>query len=254
MSTPVSIFAFAGALLIVCLTVWAGNRLTPESSPVARGAAYAQPKGCVDCHGDPDNPLVDENDGVCSNANSIAGHPDYNAACADVIAYFEAVRLRRNFAERARNNSGNPLIAGEQLAREYHCFQCHGDLGQGGFENAKSLKGYVPGYFGTDFKLLTANADPASVRRWLLHGMDTALLDPPVTGRIAAFFFARQAVNMPSYKSLAPGEIDVLVSYVIAINRLGPMSAASLRDYDVLSRSSVIAKDQRNRSAYFSAR
>ena len=32
----------------------------------------------------------------------------------------------------------NPLLAGEQLVRQYHSFNCHGPLGQGGFKNPGS--------------------------------------------------------------------------------------------------------------------
>jgi hypothetical protein len=159
-------------------------------------------------------------------------------ACADVLAYFETVRLRRSFDDRARFNMDNPLFAGEHLARQYHCFNCHGHLGQGGFKNSKSLKGYVPGYFGSDFKVLTRNADPESVRMWIMHGMDSAILESPVSGRIAAFFFDRQAVGMPSYKTLEPEEIETLVNYVIAINRFGPMTAETIRSYGQQTRPS----------------
>jgi hypothetical protein len=128
--------------------------------------------------------------------------------------------------------SSDLLIAGEQLARKYYCFQCHGQLGQGGFKNAKSLKGYVPGYFGRDFKILTRNADPDSVREWITQGVDPEILENPLTGWIAEFFFNRQAINMPSYKSLEPEEIEILVNYVITLNEFGPMTAEIIRLYE----------------------
>jgi len=222
---------------IVLLFAWAGYRMSPESAPVARGAAYADVRACVGCHGDPENPLPDTGDNECSNTNTMSGHPEYDVECADVMAYFEAVRLRANIDERAEVNTDNPLIAGELLARKYHCFQCHGHLGQGGFKNPKSLKGYVPGYFGSDFKILTQNADPDSVREWIMNGVDSAILEKPITGQIAEFFFRRQAVNMPSYKSLELEEIEVLVNYVIALNKFGPMTANIVGSYGEQSRS-----------------
>jgi mono/diheme cytochrome c family protein len=227
----------ASAATLLSLVAWGGYRISPESAPVARGAAYAQVRGCIGCHGDPANPLADANDVGCSNVNNTSWHPKYDAECRDAMAYFETVRLRRNFADRAQFDVHNPLFAGEQLARQYHCFQCHGHLGQGGFKNSKSLKGYVPGYFGSDFRVLTRNADPESVRAWIEHGMDSAILEKPLTGRIAGFFFRRQAVSMPSYKSLPPEEIDILVNYVIALNEFGPMTAQSVRSYGERSRS-----------------
>ena len=224
------------AVVLLFVLTWASYRMVPESAPVARGAAYAQIRGCVECHGDPANPLADANDESCSNVNKMSWHPEYDAECTDVMAYFETVRLRRSFDDRSKIGIDSPLVAGEQLARTYHCFQCHGHLGQGGFANAKALKGYVPGYFGADFRLLTRNADADSVRAWITHGMDAAILQKPVSGRIAEFFFARQAVRMPSYGSLQPDEIDTLVDYVIALNEFGPMTAKTVRSYAEQSR------------------
>lgn len=225
----------AGLLL---LTAWAEYRISAESAPVARGANYAFYRGCIECHGDPDNPLADSNDETCSDSNYLPGHPEYSMSCSDVLAYFESVRLSKTFAARVQNNNQNPLIAGEELARKYHCFNCHGQLGQGGVSNSRSFKGYVPGYFGKDFKILTRNADPDSVRRWIMYGIDTAILQNPVTGRVAQAFFDRQAINMPSFRSLEPAEIETLVKYVIAINQYGPMTAGMVRSYAIESESS----------------
>lgn len=41
----------------------------------------------------------------------MTGQPEYEAECADVMAYFETVRPRQNFDNRAQTN--NLLIAGE---------------------------------------------------------------------------------------------------------------------------------------------
>jgi cytochrome c553 len=230
--TPVRFYIFivlTTVLLFSC--TWAAYRMVPESTPVARGAAYAEVRNCVECHGDPDDPQADANDRECSNVNKFVWHPEYDVKCTDVMAYFETVRLRRNLEKRVQNNIDNSLVAGEQLARKYHCFQCHGHLGQGGFKNSKSLKGYIPGYFGKDFNLLTRNADPNSVREWITQGVDPMILENPITGRIAKFFFNRQAINMPSYKSLNPEEIEILVNYVIALHGFGPMKAETVRIY-----------------------
>lgn len=224
------------APLIYFSHTWVRDRMAPESAPVARGAEYAQVRGCVDCHGDPGDRAADANAIDCSDVNTMSWHPDYAVQCSDVMAYFETVRLRRSLDERSQGGSDNFLTAGETLARKYHCFQCHGHMGQGGFANAGSFKGYVPGYFGDDFKILTRDADPESVRSWIVNGMDAAIVQDPVTGPIAQFFFWRQAVSMPSFKSLPAEEVDILVNYVIAINRFGPMTADVVRAYERESR------------------
>lgn len=225
------------AVLLIPSHAWVKSRMAPESAPVARGAEYAQIRGCVDCHGNANDRSADANDTHCSNQNRMDWHPEYAVQCSDVMAYFETVRLRRNIDERLDSGSENLLAAGEALARKYHCFQCHGHMGQGGFANAGSLKGYVPGYFGDDFKLLTNNGDPESVRSWIVNGLDDAIVHEPVTGLLARFFFWRQAVSMPSFNSLPAEEVDVLVDYVIALNRFGPMTADVVRAYEQESRS-----------------
>ena len=218
-------------IVLFVLFGWVGYRHTPESSPVARGAAYAEIKNCVECHANPLSPPPNNNNRSCPNINMIPGHPEYNFECTDLMAYFESVRLIRNFEDRIKNNIGNPVITGEQLARKYYCFQCHGQLGQGGFKNSRSLKGYIPGYFGRDFETLTRNADPDSVREWITQGVDPIIFENPVTGRIAEFFFRRQTINMPRYQSLDPEEIEILVNYVITLHKFGPMTAETVRLY-----------------------
>ncbi len=147
------------------------------------------------------------------------------------MAYFEAIRLRRTLDEREALRPADPIVAGEALARKYHCFQCHGQLGQGGFANAGSFKGYVPGFFGKDFGVLTRDGDPASVSNWIRNGMDPQITQQAFIGPIAQYFFERQAVSMPSFNSLTDDEIELLTNYVIALNNYGPMTAASARHY-----------------------
>ena len=227
---------------LLSLIGWLGYRLYPESSPVARGAEYAEMKGCVDCHGLPDKPLADFNDRQCSNLNQDSEHVDYSVDCADVMAYFEAIRLKRNYLQRSLSHSTNKLIIGEGLVRKYHCFQCHGPLGQGGFKNTKSLKGYIPGYFGNDFKILTYDGNSNSIRQWISHGVDQKLTDTFIVGPMAEYFFDRQAINMPSYKSLEPMEIELLINYVKEINQYGPMTARDIRLYSANSQLGLDAK------------
>ena len=231
-----SLAALCTGVLIFTL-LWTIIRIYPESSPVARGANYAESKNCTECHGDPDNSFPDSKVGACFSTNRRPSHPDYKVDCSDAMAYFEAVRIRRNFNDRAKAETGGLLISGERLVRKYHCFQCHGELGQGGFKNLKSLKGYIPGYFGNDFRVLTRDGDPDSVREWIANGLDHEIIETPFIGKVAEFYFDRQAINMPKYNSLDSEEIETLVNYVIAINQYGPMTADVVRSYGVDSQS-----------------
>ena len=239
----VSIQKSAGLFCIIsCLLVffgWVGYRLYPESSPVARGAEYAEMKGCISCHGLPSKPLVDFNDRQCSDLNKNPEHVDYDVNCSDAMAYFEAIRLQRNYLQRSLSNSTNELIIGEGLVRKYHCFQCHGLLGQGGFKNHNSLKGYIPGYFGKDFKILTYGGNPDSIRQWISHGVDKKLTNTFIIGPLTEYYFDRQAINMPSYRSLESIEIELLIKYVKAINQYGPMTARDIRLYSADSQFSL---------------
>ena len=208
-----------------------GLRLLPESSTVARGSAAANSQGCIDCHGRPEPGFPDDAYLSCASAIIDASDRHYDGLCSDLLAYFEVVRLKRTFSRRASSDDQNRLLQGESLARQYNCFQCHGELGQGGFRNAGALKGYIPGYFGTDFMRLTRGADPDSVRAWIREGVDPTLISHGVDGALAKFFIERQAVAMPIFASLPDESIRVLTDYVLTLNHLGAMDAKAIRAY-----------------------
>ena len=210
-----------GVLIVIGLSAHSAKRLLPESSPVARGAAEVLGGECTNCHG-----IVD---GSTLPGRLSANHPEIRES-GDVEAYFEAVRAERSFPARARVR-GNDLLEGERLARRYNCFQCHGELGQGGYKNPGALKGYIPGFFGDDFLRLTRSADRASVRDWIVNGVDPALLESVFTGAVADFFLERQRINMPSFTTLPVQELELLVSYVSALNAMGPMDRDGVREY-----------------------
>jgi len=236
LTTRKGVLTYAVAVSLAAVLVSQGLRLVPESSPVERGAAVAHSAGCIDCHGQPGTSFPDEARLSCRNAGASIGHPAYDGRCSDVLAYFEVVRLKRSFRERADAPNPNRLLQGERLARQYNCFQCHGELGQGGFRNAGALKGYIPGYFGKDFALLTQDGNPESVRRWISQGIDPALYSKPFDGTIARFFIERQEVSMPIFTSLPDTSIQILTDYVIALNQFGAMDVKAIRAYGELTR------------------
>lgn len=233
----VSITAISATTLVALFAV----RLAPESSPAARGADLAYMQNCIDCHGRADTGgIVDEKlDCLARPAENVDAH--YRGACQDYLAYFEMVRLKRNFALRISAGNPNRLLKGEGLARDYGCFQCHGDLGQGGSRNHRALKGYIPGYFGDDFVALTRGGSAESIMAWIRHGADPALVDSGVRGYIARFFLERQAVKMPQFRTLPENEIRLLVEYLIALHQYGEMDASDIRDYGrrTVSRTSI---------------
>ncbi len=226
---------FLGATAAAALLVWLGVRLVPESTPAARGATYAYMGGCIDCHGQPAGAPADDPTLECAGERIEPTHPHYEGRCRDLLAYFEAVRLKRTFSKRAKSPHQNRLLQGERLAREYSCFQCHGELGQGGFRNAGALKGYIPGYFGDDFALLTRGGSADSVRTWISQGIDPALFANPIEGAIAKFFIGHQNVSMPNFGSLPDSKIRILTDYVISLNEFGEMDANAIRAYSRLT-------------------
>lgn len=216
-----------GALLIG-LAVLVENlyqRLEPETTPIARGAAHAAVHRCGD------SSCREELQGQSHRCEDLAKH----TACADVAAYWRAVRLNREMNSRLRLAPDNPLLQGERIARERNCFRCHGELGQGGMANPGALKGYIPGYFGRDFRSLTDDGRPEIVREWIATGSSRALTDHPITGSVADYFLKQQAVSMPSFASLPAAEIELLTAYVIALNLLGSLDAKGVARYAALT-------------------
>jgi hypothetical protein len=213
--------ASAGLILAAAVVAFAYARFAPESSPVARGAAHAATHRCGDslCRG--------ERLGAVNACRSL----EAGTSCADVTAYWQAIRLRQGLDHRLLAAPNNRLLAGERLARELNCFQCHGELGQGGFANAGAFKNYVPGYFGNDFRLLTDGGRTEVVREWIETGDASVLSDHPLSGWIARLFLERQAISMPRFSGLETDEIDLLADYVIALNGFGPLDTHGLTRY-----------------------
>lgn len=120
------------------------------------------------------------------------------------------------------------FIAGDQLARQTGCYQCHGELGQGGVANHDSLKGYIPGFQGRDFLKLTANGDRAEILHWIEHGRGRAI-EAGLLGGIAKKYFDGQAIPMPGYRDqLTSAEKELLADFLLLLNKTGPLSAQEI--------------------------
>jgi len=138
---------------------------------------------------------------------------------------------------------------GERLARQYACFTCHGELGQGGVMNPGSLKSYIPGFFGQDFRALTRNGNRQDIIQWIERGASDFFLNQGLLGFYPGRFFSeRQAIRMPAYKDLlTPDEVGLLADFLLELLSKGPLTARELGNFRPISRSdtrSVEADDE----------
>lgn len=220
-------------------------RLLPESSVYSNGkkAVSSNNSKCIECHTAPILSKSDiasgNNAANCPSKHNRKIHPTYLGDCNDILAFFKVIKLRNSFPTRSNITYSNPLIDGERLARQYYCFQCHGELGQGGYPNNGSLKGYIPGYFGNDFRQLTNNGNLLSIKKWIFYGVEHELLDRPIEGRIAKFFLTNQSIHMPQFSSLTEQELTTLVHYVSLLQLFGPLDNKSIEKYSELSKTKL---------------
>jgi mono/diheme cytochrome c family protein len=100
-------------------------------------------------------------------------------------------------------------VRGEQLAAQLGCFTCHGEMGMGGRPNPGSLKGYIPGFLGEDFRELVR--DDQELLTWLREGSLPRIAEHGLGRR----FFERQRIKMPAYGRFLPAEdLQALAAYV----------------------------------------
>lgn len=117
---------------------------------------------------------------------------------------------------------------GDRLSRAQGCYQCHGELGQGGVSNAASFKGYIPGFFGADFRALTHGGEREEILHWIDHGRGRAI-EAGFLGTVARSIFDRQAIGMPAYQDrLTAPEKELLADYLLWLNARGPLDARAV--------------------------
>jgi len=103
---------------------------------------------------------------------------------------------------------------GQELALRYGCFHCHGPMGSRGPANPGSFKGYIPGWWGNDFRELVR--DDRELRQWIEEGNIDRLREHWLARR----YVEGQKVYMPAYKGvLSDEEIRALMAYVRWVNR-----------------------------------
>ena len=222
--------------------------LQPEASDALRGRERAQELGCLGCHGPGGrggvgNPgsrretipgftgstlmmYVHDEDEI--RQYILDGRPDRLADDADYEAEMKAQAIRMPayrdvlapgdlelLLAYVRQVSGmiepktEPAKAGAEVAARMGCFGCHGALGMGGVGNPGSLKGYIPGFTGDDFRELVR--DDAELREWILKGRLARVDGHWIGGRFAE----GQLIQMPAYeKRLSAEEVEALIAFV----------------------------------------
>jgi mono/diheme cytochrome c family protein len=101
------------------------------------------------------------------------------------------------------------IADGYEEALEHGCFSCHGVAGAGGMNNPGSFKGYIPGWWGSDYKDLVRNDQ--ELDQWIRNGIS----DRFKNSKLARYFLSRQAISMPAFgDSLTPSDYSAIASYI----------------------------------------
>jgi mono/diheme cytochrome c family protein len=104
-------------------------------------------------------------------------------------------------------------VQGQDLAYRLGCFHCHGPMGAGTSRNLGSLKGYIPGWWGNDFRSLVRSDE--ELREWILTGQIPRLRDHPVAGH----FIRSQRVSMPAFRDfITDAQLQALMHSVRWVN------------------------------------
>jgi mono/diheme cytochrome c family protein len=157
--------------------------------------------------------------------------PAYNDWIAESDLRALLVFLQVNQLTNMRSKS-----AGQNLARKYGCFDCHGPLGLGGVVNPRSFKGYIPGWFGSDFDELTNGGDREIVAEWIVDGTSAHVTNQSFgRGMIARHFGESQTIKMPAFERRMPSEdLDLVVDYVLLLRSLGDVGLDEAQQYRTL--------------------
>ena len=102
----------------------------------------------------------------------------------------------------------SPAGRGYQTARTWGCFSCHGPGGSGGLPNPGSFTGFIPGWYGADFRDMVRGREEFT--SWIRDGAIPRLTRNP----LALYFMRRQRIRMPRYRSLQSDAVQDLWSYV----------------------------------------
>ena len=243
------------ALIVLALAATAAPWLlrsywaSRSSNPIRRGLERARRLGCFSCHGelgrsgipDPGAPdrdvpnwdslarvryvktAQDVRDYILRGSVPSTSTPALEMpAYADMLDGTDLEDLVAAFMALSGMTApppNSPAARGEALAREWRCLECHGAAGSGGLPNPGSLAGFVPGWYGADFKDLVR--DREEFEEWIRLGTPSRFEHSTVAG----YFIRRQRLFMPSYEAIEPSGIDDLWAYAQWLERTGGGSA-----------------------------
>jgi mono/diheme cytochrome c family protein len=252
MSGRVRKLLFGGVLALVALPWLVPSAMRVRAdNPVWKGMRLAHRNGCFACHSAPHNLEVTNPASPFETIPSFAGgnlmmyvdRPEevkewirdgvtakrkadpeafekYQAQLIRMPAFGEVLAQREIDALAAyvlaadgyNTPPDEPARRGEEIARS-HCLGCHNVGGAGGLRNPGSPFGYVPAWWGADFRDLVK--DDAELREWITTGSSRRVAGLP----LAAWFWRRQRVSMPAYDQLPAEDVDALVAYIAWLGR-----------------------------------
>jgi mono/diheme cytochrome c family protein len=215
---------------------WSGR----SQNPVRRGVKLARNLGCFECHGelgrrgipDPAKPddgvpgwtggvwmMYVENDAEVREIilnGELEGHVEEHEDAIEMPAYGpvvdddevdDLVAAFKVLSGMSSPPSGSAARRGQDVARRWQCFSCHGAAGSGGLPNPGSFAGFIPGWYGADFDDLVRSREEFD--EWIRDGSIERLR----SSRIARYFINRQRIQMPEYRKLSADELDDLWAY-----------------------------------------
>jgi mono/diheme cytochrome c family protein len=217
-----------------------------SSNPVRRGLEVATRAGCFSCHGPmgasgvPDPSLGEEVppwsggvfmmyvksddevreyvlDGVSRRrAQSEPAKASRERAAIRMPAFRDTLSSREVedvvaaflvLSGMKRPEEGTQEARGLEVAEKYRCFSCHAPGGSGGRPNPGSFTGFVPGWYGADFRDLVR--DRNEFVAWVREGKLARLSENPLARR----FIRRQRLQMPGYSAMSDDDLGALWAY-----------------------------------------
>ena len=139
---------------------------------------------------------------------------------AVVVAALAAPWLVRAFWE---HRSSNAVRRGVRLARDFGCFSCHGELGDGGLPDPTAASGEVPAWSGGMWMMYVDN--DVQIAEYIRDGISETRRGSPT----AMTERSKQTIVMPAYGNLLDRtDLDDLVAGFKVLSRMSLPGAGTL--------------------------